>query len=614
MSLKLRINFLILVVATILVGSLSIFTWSTNQLEDINTKRKLGQILLSTSDQLALGKLLLQSDSVEKGSVSSELIDNVFIMQIAIRNNLQNEIQAEQLTNLRHIQIQLPAINLLLESLQARFKNNEELTREDLLNMGQLDSIASEIQETVSTYNGYLNTEEAHITKTTTLYTNIIIGLMGTLVLGIIILSTFGILRPIRTLTQFAKTISQGTYDQSVQIRSRDEFGHLGDTFNTLSAQLNDLITNLEKRIAERTITLEEHSAYLKSSAEVSQIVASITDTEELVSEVVTLIKERFNLYYVGLFLADTEDKWAVLQAGTGKEGKTMLEQNHRLEIGKGMIGWSIANAESRIALDVGKDAVRFENPALPETRSEGALPLRSRGRVLGALTIQSSEEAAFTPEIISTLQTMVDQIAIAIDNAELLAQNEIALEAERKAYGELSEKDWINLLQKKSTPAYISDAPNKAHPIQNWNSDERLQTLQNNLIFEDDNQTAIIPFKIRGRVLGGVKLSKEAGHGDWTEQQLELAEALVGQISVSLESARLLEGVQHRAAQAHLISNSSAKMREKLDVEDVLKTVAREFRNALDIAEAKVWLNADQTQSVASPKSVEPDKDMPHA
>lgn len=594
MSLKLKINLLILIIASVLAGSLSVFTWNTNQLEDINTKHKFGQLLLSTSDQLALGKLVLQSDSTAKSTVFSALIDDVFTMQIAIKSNLQRETQPEQITNLRDIQIQLPAINLLLDGLRTRLRNNEELTREDILSLGQLDDIANDIQATVSEYDKYLNAEETRITQMTALYTKILIGVMIIFVLGITLLFSFNILRPIGHLANFAETISLGVYDQSVSIRNQDELGQLGDTFNAMSAQLNDLITNLEQRISERTLELEQHSAYLEGSADVSRAVASITDIEKLIEQVVELIRKRFDLYYVGLFLADTKNEWAVLQAGTGEAGKIMLDRKHQLKIGEGMIGWSIANAEARIALDVGEDAVRFENPVLPETRSEGALPLRSRGRVLGALTIQSSQPAAFTPEIITTLQTMADQIAVALDNAELFAKSEAALEAERKAYGDLSREAWIKLSQRQEIPHYLSDAPNIAHPIAETQSSDTLRAIRSGQIIQDDGFTVIIPVKNRDIVLGGMKLRKKKDSGVWTKEQLALVETLSEQVGIALESARLFDQAQQRAARERIIGEASSHIRETLDIESVLQAAAEELHKALGQVETEVWLDAE--------------------
>jgi GAF domain-containing protein len=133
------------------------------------------------------------------------------------------------------------------------------------------------------------------------------------------------------------------------------------------------------------------------------------------------LVRDRFNFYYVGLFLLGEGGEYVVLRDGTGEAGHQMLERGHELEVGgTSMIGWCTAHGKARIALDMGKEAMRFDNPLLPETRSEMALPLISRGRVIGAVTIQSTRPAAFSEEDITVLQTMADQVANAIENARL--------------------------------------------------------------------------------------------------------------------------------------------------------------------------------------------------
>ena len=174
----------------------------------------------------------------------------------------------------------------------------------------------------------------------------------------------------------------------------------------------------------------EHRNLLLRTAAEVSKSASVILDPHELIQETVDLIRERFGYYYVGIFLVDKEGQYAVLRAGTGDAGKRMLAEGHRLAVGgESMIGWSVANAQARIALDVGEEAVRFDNPHLPETRSEMALPLVTQGKAIGALTVQSVEGAAFSEANIAVLQTMADQLANAIQNAYLYetAQTEIA-------------------------------------------------------------------------------------------------------------------------------------------------------------------------------------------
>jgi GAF domain-containing protein len=170
----------------------------------------------------------------------------------------------------------------------------------------------------------------------------------------------------------------------------------------------------------------DRRTVQLHTAAEVSRAAASILNVDELLSATVHLIRDGFNLYYVGLFLVDESRQNAVLRAGTGEAGRLMLARGHHLAIGgASMIGWCVANQKARIALDVGDEAVRFENPVLPETRSELALPLVSRGQTLGAMTVQSAQASAFSQADIAVLQTMADQIAITISNAQLFEQTQ---------------------------------------------------------------------------------------------------------------------------------------------------------------------------------------------
>jgi len=188
-------------------------------------------------------------------------------------------------------------------------------------------------------------------------------------------------------------------------------------------------ITAQKQAEAERERLLaevERRALQLQAVADVSHAINSVLDPNELIRQAVDLVRDRFNLYYVGLFLLDEERRFVVLKAGTGDAGRQMVSQNHRLEVGEtSMIGQCIAKRQARVALDVGQEAIRFENPLLPDTHSELALPLISRGQVIGAITVQSDRQSAFAEEDIIVLQTMADQIAVAIENARLFEQTQ---------------------------------------------------------------------------------------------------------------------------------------------------------------------------------------------
>lgn len=197
-------------------------------------------------------------------------------------------------------------------------------------------------------------------------------------------------------------------------------------------AHINELETTLDERQQSEHL-LRQRSNQLQIVTQVNRITASILNIDELIKQSVNLIRDWFGLYYVGLFLVDEARQNAVLRAGTGAAGAQMLAAGHKLEVGgASMIGQCIQTGEPRIALDVGEEATRFDNPHLPETHSEMALPLRSRDWVMGALTIQSIKVAAFDADSIAITQLLADNLATAIDNAELYTSLQ----------GELSERE----------------------------------------------------------------------------------------------------------------------------------------------------------------------------
>lgn len=220
----------------------------------------------------------------------------------------------------------------------------------------------------------------------------------------------------------------------------RDENGNptrMTGTITNITERKRDeqVIKNANVNLKNYAEVLERRSGLLQLGAEVARAATAILNSHALSQQVVEMVQKQFNLYYVGLFVVEDDPNWAVLRAGTGSAGIIMLENGHRLEVGDtSMIGWCIAHNQARIALDVGEEAVRFNNPLLPNTRSELALPLISRGEVLGALTIQSNKQAAFSQEDIATFETMADLLANAILNARLYDQVQRELEERKRA------------------------------------------------------------------------------------------------------------------------------------------------------------------------------------
>jgi GAF domain-containing protein len=361
------------------------------------------------------------------------------------------------------------------------------------------------------------------------------------------------------------------------------------------AAELEEQRGRLEETIEGRTRDLARRARYLEATAEVARGATAVLDLQVLLSRVVSLISERFGFYHTGIFLLDPTGEWAVLQAASSEGGQRMLARGHRLKVGKvGIVGYVTRKGKPRIALDVGKDAVYFDNPDLPGTRSEMALPLRARGEIIGALDVQSKEPAAFSDEDVAVLQTLADQVAMAISNARLFQQAQESLEVERRAYGELSRQAWRELIHIRPDLGFVSDERGISPAGDLW--EPRMEAaLKTGEITPGDGDGAdlAIPIKVRGQVIGVIDARKPEDAGEWTAEEVALIQTLTEQLGVALESARLYQDARRRAVREQLTREITDKMRRVTDVEGIVQAAVDELFSALGTSRAFVRLGA---------------------
>lgn len=403
--------------------------------------------------------------------------------------------------------------------------------------------------------------------------------------------STYRIIQPVTRLTEAATALANGDLTRSLAIESDNEIGVLAQAFTMMTERLRELINSLEARVAARTKRLE-------AIATLSEELNAILDVDVLLPHIVELIQERFDLYYAGLFLVDETRQWAVLRAGSGVPGQAMLAAGHRLQIGgRSMIGAAILNQQARIALDVGEEAVRFSNPHLPETHSEMALPLISRGGVIGALTIQSTQSNAFLEEDITELQTVANQVAVAIDNARLFAESQATLQeveaVQRRYFGQA----WSTFLQDTAFSGY-RQTPEGMLPLTQALLPEvqRALALEGQAIVEGDLDGAaqlVVPITFRDQAIGALGF-KEEGARVWTEEELALVEAIAEQLALAADNLRLLDETQRRATRERLTREVTDNIRAAVSVEDALRRALEQMGRLFSATEMVARIGAE--------------------
>lgn len=365
--------------------------------------------------------------------------------------------------------------------------------------------------------------------------------------------------------------------------------------------ELKELQVSLEQRVAERTTELmqrgrelelankqiQRKAAQLEALAQVMQTITSVRDLQELLPRIATVISDKFGFYHVGLFLLDAANEYAVLSAANSEGGKRMLERKHRLRVGaEGIVGHVTSQGEPRIAMDVGKDPVYFNNPDLPETHSEMALPLRSEGQIVGALDVQSKETGAFTEDDIQMLSLLADQVSLAIENARLFDETRIALaEAEavsrqftREAWGRLPvENNLIGYRYSVTGASPLSEPVDLTELDKSKGQDKQMEANQ-----------VLVPIELRGEKIGTLVVQSPSVEG-LNPDQLDLIKAVAERVALSAENARLFEETTRRAERERLVSDITSKVRSLNDPQAMIQAAAEELRKALGATRVEV-------------------------
>ncbi len=415
--------------------------------------------------------------------------------------------------------------------------------------------------------------------------------------------------QPILDLANIARRVAGGDLSARAKVEASDEVGELGSTFNSMTSQLSEFIAELEARVDERTRELVKQnealvfrSRQLQTVSDVARGVATAQALEALLISVTQLISERFGFYHVGIFLVDDRNEYAVLRAANSEGGKRMLTRQHKLKVGQvGIVGFVTGKGQPRIATDVGEDAVFFNNPDLPLTRSEMALPLRAGNRIIGALDVQSTESDAFQPEDVELFGILSDQVAIAIQNNLLYDETRRALDESQRLYRQYLQQEWSSELTERRNNRFIYSQLGTAPSDQDVPEISRVieygQPFIDYTADENENRSVMaLPITLRGETIGAIHM-QESGptKREWSPDEILAVQSIADQVAVALENARLFEQTVKRADRERKVLEITSKIRSTNDPQMMLQIAVEELQQSLKASRAQILLQVPE-------------------
>jgi GAF domain-containing protein len=391
-----------------------------------------------------------------------------------------------------------------------------------------------------------------------------------------------------RTLiNRMSENLQRARLNEQKQIKANKELIELRDTLENRVDKRTAELSQRSMELETANSQIQHRAAQFEALAQVSQSITSIRDLHELLPHVASVISDKYGFYHVGVFLLDDASEYAVLTATNSEGGRKMLKQQHRLKVGEqGIVGSATYSGEPRIALDIGKDAVYFNNPDLPNTHSESALPLLSGGKVIGALDVQSIETGAFTNEDIQTLSLLADQVSLAIENARLFEESNKTLSDLQMLMRETTRDAWRKLPERQKLLGYRYNVSG-ASPLK-----ERIDFAEVSKGKNDAQQSGsgrfVVPIELRGEVIGHLVVQSPTGN-EWNLDQQDIIKAVAERVALSAENARLFEETTLRAERERLVTEITGKIRSRTNPQEMIETAINELREALGASRVEI-------------------------
>ena len=372
------------------------------------------------------------------------------------------------------------------------------------------------------------------------------------------------ILKPLAKLSHSASVVAQtGNFTERIPAKGEDEL-------TSLATAINGLLQTLEhhSQQIERSYDADRRLAQYHSATEVSRILISSMNEIKILEQVPTLLQNRFELYFVGVFLIDESGEYAVLRSGS----QNMLPEGFRLSVGgSSTTGWVTANRQPHVYQSETRDE-ELNIIRLPLSRSELSVPLITQNKILGALTLQSTRPGAFDENDISIYRVIANNLAIALENADKLHKIQTELDEIQTLHRQYLSRTWAEVSRIPEGLSFTYEDNKQAEKSENQNIIE-------------------IPVELRGQEIG--QLTMEMEQDALSPQELTLVQAITSEAATTLESIRLLEDTQRRAERERLVAQITRAVRASTDVETVLMNAIRELGRSLRASEGEIRLRS---------------------
>ena len=399
-------------------------------------------------------------------------------------------------------------------------------------------------------------------------------------------------------LVAFARSVAAGEPAPRPQVGQTDRLYELLNALGELANRLRDAKEMQDQLEIGRAAEVAHLGRLLEMVERTGRVgTASLTELS-LLQGVVDEISVMRPRYHVGLYVLEDEGTWAVLRGEARPQDTGTWALQRRVAVGDGTnVGQCLASAGVRVWPNVAEGAIHAERAFQAGTRSDLAVPLRGRERVLGALALSSDRVEVFERSFILAMQTIAEQTACAWENLHLRQHVWGACSAEDNTHTSI-EQAWRDLLRTRRDWGYRYSGGQIEQVSSDWPPEMREALVEKERVLARASHLGgvlAVPLRVRSQTVGALWFRKPEEMPGWTTQEIQFVELLVTQLGDVLVGAQLYEAAQDDAARQQVVAELASRMRQTLDVEAVLRAAAEEVREALGLPEVVVRLRGPE-------------------